>query len=130
MRTRNLWLLTGLVGVAAALLAAGPALVASHEFDLSTTQEAFVSGGIAELDVSIEPIFVGGTADLYRTIAGNTELVMSFQLTAPEFQVEAGVPTGHVGQAASFHFQAFGPGGESLGDSRKVRRPIVEPIVE
>ena len=132
MRTRNLWLLTGLLGVAAAAIVAGPTLVASPDFDLRTAQPGFVSGGVAELNVSIDPIYIGGHADLYRTVAGQTEFVKSFPLSAPAFIVEAEVPSEalFIGQVLSFQYEAFSVGGMPIDYSRKVRRPIVEPELE
>ena len=131
MRTRNLWLLTGLLGVAAAVFAAGP-LVASSDFDLSTTQTGFASGGVAELDVSVDSIYLGGHADLYRTVGGNSEFVTSFLFATTDFTVEAAVPSdpGLVGEDLTYQYQAFAPDGLPVDWSKEVRRPIVEPIFE
>lgn len=131
MRTRNLWLLTGLLCAAAAVLAAGP-LVASSDFELSTTQPGFASGQVAELDVSVDPIYLGGHADLYRTVAGDSQYVMSFSLAAPTFTVEAAVPSDPalVGHMLTYQYQAFTPSGLPIDWSKKVRRPLVEPTFE
>jgi len=131
MRTRNPWLLTGLLCAAAAVFAAGP-LVAGSDFELSTTQPGFASGQVAELDVSVDPIYLGGHANLYRTVQGQSEFVMSFLLAAPDFTVEAAVPSDPalVGQMLTYQYQAFAPDGMPIDWSKGAHRPIVEPDLE
>ncbi len=135
MRTRSLIAVIGLCALVATAVIIGQGALATADplpqLELNALTPTFTLGGMAELEVLVGPEAQGGEAILYAKVMGRTEEVMRFGIIGPMFGIQAPVPGNpeYIGKRLSYQYEAFGPGGQPLGLSKKPSG-IVEPEFE
>ncbi len=136
MRTQR-WIaaMSVLMLVAAALVLGQSTLAtATPTVDLGLTalSSVFPSGGQADLEVLVGSEALGGYADLYATANGETNQVMTFQISEQGFVIHAPVSDDPdlIGETLTYQYKAYSADGTPLGTSQKVEGLVVEPDVE
>ena len=126
MRTRNAFLLGGLFFAAAAVALIGSATASEFDLGLTTPDTEWPLGSDANLQVTVDPVLIGGYGKLYRKIDGNTDFVKEFDFTSASFSMTAPIPTDPAcaDKMCTFWYGAFEVGGAPVGRSGKIRRPI------
>ena len=115
MMSRKLWLAVAVLAVAGLL--ATPLLGADgFRSELSALEKVAVVGGTTPLQVTVSPILVGGTGDLYAVSSDGKRLGLGeFALTAPDFVLEAPVPPiAGDGEFVRYYFRAYAPNGKAV----------------
>ena len=121
MRTYSLKLFGVLVVVAAVSVLVGHGSSATADdpyLGLTALDES-------TLEIDVEPSVVGGHGDLYRTIEGQSDYVMTFGIAAPQSIIP--IPGG---PADAYWYAAFDAGGGSSGSSDAIAPFEPEPIPE
>ena len=126
MRTRSQWLATGAaVLLVVALL--GSAVASQFFLGLDTEDTQWPIGTEANLDVTVDPVLLGGYGKLYRKIGeGEVVFVKQFAFDTTAFTTTAPIPNDPAlaGLECEFFYRAFTAGGNPGGVSGKTRRPV------
>jgi hypothetical protein len=132
MRTRSLWLLGGLLIVAAGAVFIGHSALATPTLLDLEALGSFPSGGETDLLVTVDPIVVGGYAELYSKTRGYRAHVLTFPIDSESFTITAPIPDDPslIGNRLFFRYTAYDIAGNRLGVSVAALGPIVEPDVE
>ena len=115
MMSRKLWLAVAVLAVAGLL--ATPLLGEGvFRSELSALEKVAVVGGTTPLQVSVSPILVGGTGDLYVVSRDGQRVGLGeFALTAPDFVLDAPVPPiAGDGEFVRYYFTACAPTGRTV----------------
>ena len=115
MKSRKLWLAVAVLAVAG--LVATPLLGSDVlRSELTALDKVALIGCTTPLEVSVSPIHVGGTGDLF-VVAKNGRRVSlgKFALAAPVFVLDAPVPPiAADGELVRYYFRTFSPEGRAL----------------
>jgi hypothetical protein len=127
MRTRSPRLAGGML--AALLVAALIGIAAADGFvlGLDTDDTEWPIGTEANLDVTVDPVLLGGYGKLFRRIGTSTPvLVKTFDFTSTEFSITGSIPNDPelAGNDCEFWYRAFTPGGELAGNSTRKLKPV------
>ena len=125
MRTRSRWLAGGIV---AALLVAliGSAAASGFVLGLDSPDTSWPIGTEANLNVSVDPVFVGGHGMLFRRIGGSWNYVKCFEFDSASFTTTGPIPNDpqYAGMDCEFRYFAFAPGGAPIGGSPIAKKPV------
>ena len=114
MKSRKLWLAIAVLAVAG--LVATPLLGADvFRSELTALDEVALIGSTTPLEVSVSPILVGGTGDLFIVAKDGQRIALGeFALAAPVFVIDAPVPpVAGAGERVQYYFQSFSPEGKA-----------------
>ena len=123
MRTRSLWLTAAVLAVALI----GSATASQFFLGLDTDDTQWPIGTEANLDVSVDPVLLGGYGKLYRKIGdGYVEYVKTFGFAETSFTVTGAIPNDPelAGNDCEFFYRAFTAGGTRVGSSPIARKPV------
>ena len=127
MRTRSHWLAGGVMAALLVGALIGSATASQFFLGLDTEDTQWPIGTNANLDVTVDPVLLGGYGKLYRKIGdGDVEFVKLFGFDSTSFTTNAPIPNNPelAGNECEFFYRAFTADGALGGRSPMVRKPI------
>ena len=127
MRTRSHWLAGGVVAALLVVALVGSVAASQFVLGLDTDDTQWPLGTEANLDVTVDPVLLGGNGKLYRRIGdGSLTFVKVFPFSTTSFAITAPIPSDpqYAGQDCEFFYRAFTSAGAPVGSSPIARKPI------